>query len=65
MDPERHPGHRDARLDAASARTSPLLDLPGPRWHYRSDLAGESQWLALCRQTDTWCDTATEPHHKR
>jgi predicted kinase len=52
-DPSRHPGHRDREFDAAASRAS-FLALPGPRWVFSSDAAGESEWLALCRRIDRW-----------
>jgi predicted kinase len=53
-DPQRHPGHRDRDLDPAASAAADFLDLPGPRWQFSSDLAGEGEWLALCRQLDRW-----------
>lgn len=55
-DPTRHPGHRDAAFDPVAAPPAAPLDLPGPRWEYWSDAAGDRDWPGLCRLLDAWCE---------
>ncbi|HEY6451901.1 MAG TPA: AAA family ATPase [Steroidobacteraceae bacterium] len=52
-DPGRHPGHRDRDIEPVAADAG-FLDLPGPRWVFSSDVGGDGQWQALCRDIDGW-----------
>lgn len=56
-DPARHPGHRDGLFDPRAAGPALPLELPGPRFGYRSDAAADADWEPLCGHLDRWCRT--------
>lgn len=57
-DATRHPGHRDGEFDPHAAGPGAPLELPGPRFAYHSDAAGDMDWPVLCGQLDRWCTAA-------